>query len=253
MYRYFGFWAAQKARHILWPMKTLRKCGGGRMGANVVIALLAVSLPLAADPINVTNQTTASLTTDDALFFTLATYGFGIDAKDFGISPYPAVASFSFVANPPGPGGLFDSMLETPSGSVIAAFPGFLEFGPGEYQGASYNGPVGEIEASLTLSPALSQQLFSGASAVLVLQNLGPTATVGLSSYTIAHDLTVSLSGGGLSTGAPVVQVTLDDPPPPGVPEPASAWLLAGGAALCCVAVAVNRARRCKRAAPDTA
>jgi len=88
---------------------------------------------------------------------------------------------------------------------------------------------------------------------VLVLQNLGPTATVGLSSYTIAHDLTVSLSGGGLSTGAPVVQVTLDDPPPPGVPEPASAWLLAGGAALCCVAVAVNRARRCKRAAPDTA
>ncbi len=220
----------------------------------MVIALLAASLPLAADPINVTNQTTASLTTHDALFFTLATYGFAIDANEFGISPYPAVVSFSFVSSSPGPGGLFDAVLETPSGSVITAFPDFLEFEPGEYQSASYSGPVGEIEASLALAPALSQQLFSGASAVLVLQNLGPTATTGLSSYTIAHDLTVSLSGGGLSTGAPVVQVTLDDPPLPGVPEPGSGWLLAGGAALCwAAAAAVKRARRRTRTTPAAA
>jgi len=220
-------------------MRVRRNSGGG-----VAVALVMASLPLAAGPIDVTSRTTASLNTDDALFFTLATYGFGIDAAAFGLSPDPAAVSFSFVSTFPGPGGLFDAMLETPSGSVIAPFPELLEFVPGQYQGASYSGGVGVIEGSMTLSPALSQQLLSGASAVLVLQNLGPAASVGLSSYTIAHDLTVSLSGGGLSTGAPVVQATLDDPPPPGVPEPGSGWLLAGGVALCWAAgVAIRRAR----------
>jgi hypothetical protein len=213
-----------------------------------VIALLAASLPLAASPIDVTDQTTATLNTDDALFFNLATYGFAVDAAAFGLAPYPAVVTFGFVTDSPGPGGLFDAALETPSGSVMAAFPGLLEFVPALYQGTYYSGSVGEIEASLTLSPALSQQLFSGASAVLVLQNLGPTASVGLSSYTIPHDLTVSLSEGGLTTGAPVVAATLDDPAPSGVPEPGPAWLLAGGAALCWAAVAaMKRARRRKR------
>jgi len=220
-----------------------------------VIALLAASLPLAASPINVTDQTTASLSTDDALFFTLATYGFAVDAAAFGLSPYPAVVSFSFVTSSPGPGGPFDAALETPSGSVIEQFPGLLEFVPAQYQAASYSGPVGEIEASLTLSPALSQQLFSGASAVLMLQNLGPSASVGLSSYTIPHDQTVSLSEGGLTTGSPVVEATLDDPPPPGgVPEPGSGWLLAGGAALCwAAAAAMKRVRRRKRQKPNAA
>jgi len=226
-------------------MRTQRNWRAGWPGSGV-IAMLAASLPLAASPLNVTGQTTASLGTDDALFFTLATYGFAVDAAAFGLSPYPAVVSFSFVTGSPGPGGPFDAALETPGGSVIEQFPGLLEFVPAQYQAASYSGPVGEIEASLTLSPALSQELFSGASAVLVLQNLGPTASVGLSSYTIPHDLTVSLSGGGLTTGTPVVEATLDDPPAPGgVPEPGSGWLLAGGAALCwTAAAAMKRARR---------
>lgn len=221
-------------------MKALRHWGGG-WRRDVVIALLAAGFPLAASPINVTSQTTASLNTDDALFFTLATYGFAIDAAAFGLAPYPAVVSFGFVSGSPGPVGPFDALLETPSGSVVAPFPGLLEFVPAQFQGSSYSGPVGEIEASLTLSPALSQEIFSGASAVLVLQNLGPNASVGLSSYTIPHDLTVSMSEGGLSTGAPVVEATLDDPAPPGVPEPGSGWLLAGGAALCWAAAAAMR------------
>jgi len=222
--------------------------------AGAVLTLLAASLPLTASPINVTSQTTASLNSDDALFFTLATYGFAVDAAAYGRSPYPAVVSFSFVTSSPGPGGFFDALLETPGGSVVAPFPGLLEFAPAQYQGAAYSGPVGEIEASLTLSPALSQSLFSGASAVLVLQNLGPTASVGLSSYTIPHDLTVSLSSGALTTGAPVVKAILDDPPPPGdLPEPGTGWLLAGGAALTwAAAVAMTRARHRKRPKPNT-
>lgn len=219
-----------------------------------MIALLSTGLPLSASPINVTNQATASLNTDDALFFTLSTQGFAVNAAGFGISPYPTVVSFGFVSGSPGPGGAFDAALETPDGSVFAAFPNLLEFAPAQYQSADYSGTVGEIEATLTLSPALSRQLFSGASAVLVLQNLGPAATVGLSSYTIPHDLTVSLSGGGLTTGAPVVEATLDDPPPPGgVPEPGSGWLLAGGGALSLAATVSKRARSLKRSKPGAA
>jgi len=224
-------------------MRKLRNWGAGwpRFGA---LALLTVSWPLVASPINVTNQTAVSLSTDDALFFTLATYGFAVDAKAFGFSPYPAVVSFEFVTGVTDSGGPFDALLETPSGSVIAAFPGFLEFLPAQFQGAYHSGPVDDIEATLALSPALSQQLFSGASAVLVLQNLGPAASLGLSSYTIPQDLTVSLSEGGLTTGAIAVEATLDDPPPPGgVPEPGSGWLLAGGAALCWLAAVARLAR----------
>jgi hypothetical protein len=226
---------------------------GWRSGG--LIALLAASLPLAASPLNVTNQTTASLNTDDALFFTLSTYGFAADATAFGLSPYPTVVSFSFVTSSPPPGGTFDALLETPSGSVAAEFPDLLEFVPAQFQGAYYSGTVGAVEASVTLSPTLSERLFSGASVLLVLQNLGPTASVGLSSYTIAQDLTVSLSGGGLSTGAPVVQALLADPPPPGeVPEPGSGWLLTFGAALSfAAAAAMRRARRLKRSQPSAA
>ena len=211
-----------------------------------LLALLALNLPLAADPINVTNQTTASLATDDALFFTLATSGFAADAKAFELSPYPSVVSFSFVTSSPAPGGLFDAMLETPNGSVSAMFPDPLEFIPAQYQGTYYSGPVGEIESSLTLSSALSQQLFSGGSVVLVLQNLGPEATVGLSSYTSPHDLTVSLSTGGMTVGAPAVEAGLDDPPPPGeAPEPGTGCLLAAAALMSCgLSVTARRRRR---------
>jgi hypothetical protein len=248
MYRYLRSLGKPDLTAYTWAVRILRNSVRGWRGVGL-IALLAASLPLAASPLNVTNQSTASLNTDDALFFTLATSGFAADATAFGLSPYPTVVSFSFVTSSPAPGGTFDALLETPSGSVAAEFPDLLEFEPAQFQGTYYSGTVGAVEASLTLSPTLSERLFSGASAVLVLQNLGPTASLGLSSYTIPQDLTVSLSGGGLGTGAPVVQALLADPPPPGdVPEPGSGWLLTFGAALSfTAAAAMKRARRLKR------
>ena len=207
--------------------------------AGAVAGLLVATLPLAASPIDITRQTAASLHTGDALFFTIATYGFGAKAAMLGLSPYPSVVSFSFVSGFPAPDGLYEAVLETPGGGVIAAFPEMLEFVPGEYQGAGYSGQVGVLEGSLTLPAGISRQLFSRSSAQLVLQNLGPPASLGLSSYTIAHDLTVSLWGGGLSAGAPVVEATVDAVPPPTVPEPGSGWLLAGVAALSWVAAQV--------------
>jgi hypothetical protein len=226
---------------------TLRNAGLAWQ-VGLLAAVLAAGLPLAASPLNVTNQTTASLNTDDALFFTLATYGFAADASALGLPTLPSGVSFSFVTSSPAPGGPWDALLETPAGSVIATFPEFIEFEPAEYQSADYSGPVGDLAASITLSPAQSQALFGNASIVLVLQNIGSAVTIGLPPYTIAHDLDATLSGDGLSTGAVVDGVTLADPPGPGVPEPGAGWLFAGGAALCWAArylAAKKRARPC--------
>jgi len=193
--------------------------------------VLAASLPLAASPLNVTNQTTATLNTDDALFFTLATYNFAEDAAAFGLPTLPGVISFSFVTSSPAPAGYWDALLETPAGSVIATFPEYMEFETVQYQSSRYTGPVGEVAGSLTLSSAEAQQV-NDSPVVLVLQNIGSTVTVGLPPYNIAHDLTATLSGHGLTTGAVVNGVTLADPPGPDAPEPGSVWLVAGGAAL---------------------
>jgi hypothetical protein len=248
LYRYLSSWLCRNPQRILLTVRMARNCGiGWRCG--VAIALLAASLPLAASPLNVTNQTTASLNTDDALFFALATYSFAEDAAEFGLPTLPSVVSFSFVTAAPGPGGVWDALLETSSGSVIAYFPELMEFEPAEYQSTSYTGSVGELEASLTLSSAEAKQLAGDSSMVLVLQNLGSSATVGLPPYTIAHDLTASLSGDGLSTGAVVDGVTLADPPAPGVPEPSSGWLLAGAGVCWAAAAGMMRARRLRLAA----
>jgi hypothetical protein len=222
-------------------MRTLSN-GVGGWHASAVIALLAAALPLAAGPLNVTTQTTASLNTNDALFFTLATYNFAQDAAAFGLPAAPTGVSFSFVTSSPGPSGYWDALLETSGGSEIAAFPDFMEYETALYQSGSFTGTVGEIEGSITLSSAESQQIGSSA-VVLVLQNLGSTVTVGLPPYSIAHDLTATLSGSGLSVGGVVTQVILDDPAPPGVPEPGPGWLLAGAAACWAAASAIARMR----------
>jgi len=203
---------------------------------------MLAGLPLAASSIDLNGQTTVWVDTGGALVFTLASYGFGAQAAANALSPYPTAVSFSFVSAFPGPRGPFDALLEAPGGSGIATYPELLEFVPGQYQGAYYAGQVGVLEGSWALTPALSQKLFSGRSAVLVLRNLGPAAGLGLSSYTIAHDLTVSVFGGGLSTGAPVVQAMVEDPAPADAPEQGSGWLLAGGAVLCWAAA--HRAKR---------
>jgi hypothetical protein len=226
-------------------MKILPHGSGGWQFGVVVALLAAAGIPVAASPLNVTRQTTATLNTDDALFFTLSTYSFAVNAAERGLPTLPSAVEFSFVTDWPGPSGSWDALLETPNGTVVAVFPELMEFGTAQYTSDNYTGTVGEVGGSIALTSAESQALFGNSAIVLVLQNLGSTSTVGLSSYSIAHDLTATVFGSGLSTGGVVTAVTLDDPPePPGVPEPGSAWLLAA-AALCAVtATVVKRARR---------
>jgi hypothetical protein len=212
-------------------MRKLRACRSGWQ-LGVVVALLGASFPLTAGPINVTDQTDAAMNTDDALFFSLDTSSFAEATSNEGLPTLPGVVSFRFITGSPAPSGLWAALLETSGGSQIAVFPNFMEFETAQYLSADYSGLIGEINGSLPLSSAESRQL-GDLSVVLVLLNLGSNVTVGLPPYSIADDLTVSLSGGRVSTIAIVDGVTIADPSPPGVPEPASGWLFAAGAALC--------------------
>jgi hypothetical protein len=204
------------------------------------------ALPLAAGTIDVSDQVSALLGTGDALSFTVPSWNFGINAGELGLPVYPTEVEFTFVSDPADSPARFEVVLESGDDSVSVLFGALLSFVPGTFQGAGYSGAVSALEGSLSLSEALSQQLFGSSAAVLMLLNTGPAVTVGLPPYTLRQDLNVSLGGGGLSVGARLGGVALidaplggvalmdssDPPDPSAVPEPRSGALLLGGGAL---------------------
>ena len=176
-------------------------------------ALLGAVLPLAAGNIDVTTQSTVPLNTGDVLFFSLQDWNFVEDANSFGISPYPSAVSFQLVTAPLAGSPQFTVDLESSGGTVLAALPGPVSAGAGVFHGTFYNGPVSTISGTFFLSTTASQQLFGG-SAILAVYNDGAPLSLGLAPYTIGQDMLVSLSGSGLSVGAPQGSVILDPPEP---------------------------------------
>jgi hypothetical protein len=194
------------------------------------------ALPLAAGTIDVSTQASALLDTGDELSFTVPSWNFGINAANLGLPEYPTSVAFMFVSDSVDLPAPVEVLLESGDGSVSVSFGAPLSFVPGMFQGSGYSGAVSVLEGSLQLSETLSQRLFGGSPAVMILLNTGPALTVGLPPYTLQQDLNVSLGGGGLSVGAPLGGVALlessDPPDPSDAPEPRSGLLLLGGAAL---------------------
>jgi hypothetical protein len=142
-----------------------------------------------------------------------------------------------------------EAILESGDGSVSVSFGAPLSFIPAMFQGSRYSGPVSTLQGSLHLSETISQQLFGGSPAVLILLNYGPALTVGLPPYTLKQNLNVSLGGGGLSVGAPLGRVALlEASDPSGVPEPGSGLLLLCGGALLCALSRLRSSRLPRRA-----
>ena len=187
-------------------------------GFPFLIALAA--FPLAAASIDVTTQTVALLHTGDTLFFTVSTYGF------VGL---PTNVSFNFVSNALTAGSALQATLQSRDGSVTADFSQPYTFTAGQFQGSYYQGAVASLYGSMSLSGTLSQSLFAGSAAFLELRNLGPDVTLGLPPYTLAEDLTLSLSAGGTSRGGVSVRVQMDAV---AVPEPDSRLAMFAGAIL---------------------
>jgi hypothetical protein len=194
------------------------------------LAVILSALPLGAGTVNVSAQVAALLDNGDALSFTVPAWNFSSNAAHFGLPEYPTQVGFTFVTVPEDSLSQFEVVLQARDGSVSVSFGGPLSFAPGMFQGSLYRGPVSILAGSLQLSEALSQQLFGGSAAALILLNTGPAVTVGLPTYRLQQDLNVSLGGGGLSVGAPLGGVTLEEGTE--TPEPLSGALLLGGAAL---------------------
>lgn len=123
-------------------------------------------------------------------------------------------------------------------------------------QSAQFMGATSEIVGAVTLSPSQAADIFSNGYADLFLTYSGPTITVGISGYTLPHDLAISLSGSSLSMGAMVYTATyqsaanaqtrftagpdLGGPLLP-APEPKPLVLFASGIGLCAFAGVLRR------------
>ena len=203
------------------------------------LGLFAWALPLAANSITVTSATSALLHTGDELVFTVSSYGFGVNAAQLGMASSPARVGFEFVSDALASGAVFDATLVSRDGSASAEFSQGT-FRPGQFQGTYYSGAVSVLSGSMSLTAALSQELFAGSSAILTLKNVGPDVTVGLAPYTLAQSLSVSLSAGGFSTGAPPVMVLMEQQGA-SAPEPGSLVLLTFVGLLALLWTGMNR------------
>jgi hypothetical protein len=200
------------------------------------LAVILSALPLAAGTIesDVSAQVSALLNTGDALWFTVPSWNFGINAAHYGLPEYPTSVGFVFVTVAEDSLAQVEAVLVSGDGSVSVSFGAPLSFVPTLFQGSPYSGAVSVLEGSLQISETSSQQLFGSSPAVLILLNTGPALTLGMPPHTLQQDLNVSLGGSGLGVGAPLGGVALmaDPPDAPDVPEPGSGLLLLGGGAL---------------------
>jgi hypothetical protein len=214
------------------------------------LTVILVALPLGAGTIDVSGQVSALLDTGDALSFTVPSWNFGINAGNYELPVYPTSVAFVFASAAEDSLAQIQAVLESGDGSVSVSFGAPLSFVPGTFQGSGYRGPVSALDGSLHLSEALSQQLFGGSPAVLLLRNTGPALTVGLPPYTLRQNLNVSLGGGGLSVGARLGGVALMDSEsdPAEAPESNSGVLLLGGGALLCALGRLRRSKLSRRA-----
>jgi hypothetical protein len=220
-----------------------------RLRLALFLAMVTVSVT-GATTIDVSSQTSAVVHTGDALVFQLLSWNFAVDATAFGMPANPTDVNFALVSAPLGGAGEFAATLESADRSVSVPF-GDLTFGTGYFQGSGYTGAVSTLQGYLSVSPVLSEGIFNGSSAFIVLRNAGPDVTLGLASYGFRQDLYANLSEGPLSVGVLPGLVDLETRTSQAhltnlggtaglaagsqVPEPRSGRLLVGGGALLCV------------------
>jgi hypothetical protein len=214
---------------------------------------LLLAAPLCADAINVSADSSVALQPGDTLTFNISAWSYLVHASQYGAPADPSYLSFSLLTDP-----LLTSLnlavsLQSYNGAVTAPIAGVTQ-SSGSFQGSLYQGPVSMESGAIALSPALSGQLFSGPALLLSVEDVGGSATLGLTPYTLLQSLEVSLSGGGFSVGGVVATATLSGAPqvsvmaepldnigPLDTPEPASAPLLALGAACLLLATVAKR------------
>ena len=207
----------------------------------LAIALSAMTLG-ATTMIDVSSAATVRLGSDDALSFRIPSWNYGLYAVHYGLPVFPTGVGFVLVSAAADSPAEFDASLQSADGSISETSGEPLMLSPGFISSANYSGEVSILQADFQLSAAISQQIFDGPGAFLMLRNRGPAMTLGLPPHTLQQDLFVSLSGGPLSVGALRGEVTLRESSPPAVPEPRSdVLMMCGGAFLCLLARLLRR------------
>lgn len=209
---------------------------------TVFLGALASGMPAAT--VYVSSQTTQVLQSGDSLAFLFTDSSYARFASGMGMAAYPSQIFFDLISAPVGAAGQFTVELESEDGSDSSLFPGSAQWTSGVVATSEYSGTASVLADCLTLSSTLSQQIFAGSDAELILTYTGPDVTVGLPGYSLKNDLSISLTGGPLSIGAMDYSVTLDAgaSSASAAPEPESGGLLlALGMLLCAISVVLKR------------
>ena len=161
--------------------------------------------------IDVSSQSTQTLQNGDSLEFLFSSSSYANYAAGMGMSAYPGMINFMFASMPGNVTGQFAAEIESADATVSAVFPGSIGWTSGYAQSSGYSGPISGLMDTLSLSSPLSQALFAGSEAELILTYAGPDITVGVQGRSLRQDLTVSLSGGPLSMGGMVYSAALNN------------------------------------------
>jgi hypothetical protein len=183
----------------------------------------------------------------DSLEF-LFSSSFANYAAGMGMPPYPRVVTFMFASMPVNMTGQFTAEIESAGGTALAAFPGSIGWTSGYAQNSGYSGPISALMDAISFSSPVSQAIFAGSEAELILTYTGPDVTVGVQGRSLRQDLIVSLSGGALSMSGMVysealghIRITTGRT---AAAEPDSAALLVmAEASMCALAAALKRVR----------
>jgi len=208
------------------------------------VVLWALAAGMHADTIDVTSLKTQELESGDSLAFLFTDSSYAQFASGMGMPAYPSQIFFDLISAPVGSAGQFTVALESGDGSASSVSLAPVDWSIGVVETSEYGGTASIVTDSLTLSSTLSQAIFAGSWAELILKYTGPDVTVGLPGYPLKNDLTISLVGGPLSIGALDQDVTLNDGLDPAsvVPEPDSGMLIVVvGLLLCAISLAIKR------------
>jgi hypothetical protein len=215
-----------------------------------ILAMAFAAVGLHAGTMDISSAESVLVAGGDTLSFELFTGSYSAAAQQFGLPPDAQMLRFCLVTAPIGPGEQFSATLRTGDASTTVELGDVLEFSPGFLSSAGFQGAVSTLQGQFQLDSQSSQNLLSSGPIWLDLTNLGAALTFGLSPQTFSHDLYASLSGGPLSVGAITGAVLLQHPTPNyalnlngnpvpvdafALPEPGTAWMLAGGGALLAV------------------
>ncbi len=198
-----------------------------------LLASMAALCTHAGTIVDVSRETAQVLNPGDTLFFLVSNLSLPGNINQ---------VSFQFITQSLNPASEFEAELTSRSGTVEIAFPA-VQMSRSVVFSSGYTGSVWSLSGILQLPGTLSSQLFQNTHATLVLHNIGPSTTLGLSGYALPQDLTVSLSSGTTNAAAAVNGALYEDPPPAAhAPESNSvALLVSGGVLLCLFSKALKR------------